>query len=92
MLRERSDTGRALSPEDERKLIEAIGQSPSPALDPFFLLSLDAGLRPAETRVLRRRDLNLTLSNGAIDRGEIIVGRAKTEAVSSVSLVMSVPP
>jgi integrase len=80
MLRERSDTGRSLSPEDERKLLEVIGQSPSPALYPFFILTLDAGLRPSETRALRRRDLSLAWSNGSIAEGEIIVGRSKTEA------------
>jgi integrase len=80
MLRERTDTGRALSLEDESKLLDAIGQSASPALYPFFVLRLDAGLRPAETRTLRRRDLNLTWRDGAIIDGEIIVGRSKTEA------------
>ena len=80
MLRERSDTGRALSLEDEGKLLDAIAQSPSPALYPFFVLTLDSGLRPSETRALRRRDLNLTWRNGTIAEGEIIVGRSKTDA------------
>ncbi len=80
MLRERSDTGRALSHEDEGKLLNAIAQSPSPALYPFFVLTLDSGLRPSETRALRRRDLNLTWRDGVIAEGEIIVSRSKTDA------------
>ncbi len=80
MLKERTDTGRALSREDEAKLLEAIARSPSAALYPFFVMSLDTGLRPAETRALRRRDLNLTWRDGVIAQGEIIVGRSKTEA------------
>jgi integrase len=80
MLRERSDTGRSLSPDDERKLLGAIGQSPSPALYPFFILTLDSGLRPSETRALRRRDLDLVWSQGVIAEGEIIVGCSKTDA------------
>jgi integrase len=80
MLRERTDTGRAFSTEDEQRLFEAIGQSPSPSLLPFFVLSLDAGLRPSETRALRQRDLTLTWSNGAIVEGEIIIRRSKTAA------------
>ncbi len=80
MLPERTDTGRALSAADEAKLLETIGQSPSAALYPFFALSLDAGLRPAETRALRRRDLNLVWRDGAIEEGEVVVGRSKTEA------------
>ncbi len=82
MLKERTDTGRALSPGDERKLLDAIAQSPSAALYPFFVLSLDAGLRPAETRALKRRDLNLVWRDGVIEAGEVIVGRSKTEAGS----------
>jgi integrase len=82
MLKERTDTGRALSPGDEAGLLGAIAQSPSAALYPFFILSLDAGLRPAETRALRRRDLNLVWRDGVIEVGEIIVGRSKTEAGS----------
>lgn len=80
MLRERSDTGRALAPEDEAKLLDAIAQSPSPSLYPFAILSLDAGLRPAEIRALRRRDLYLTWRNGTIAEGEIVVPKSKTEA------------
>lgn len=80
MLRERTDTGRALSLEDEGRLLDAIGQSTSPALYPFFVLTLDAGLRPSETRALRRRDLTLIWRNGAIAEGELVVPRSKTEA------------
>jgi integrase len=79
-LEERTDTGRALSAEDEARLLEAITQSTSPALYPFFILSLDAGLRPTETRALRRRDLNLVWRDGSIARGELIVRRSKTKA------------
>jgi integrase len=80
MLRERSDTGRALSLEDDAKLLDAIAQSPSPALYPFFVLTLDSGLRPSETRALRRRDLNLVWRDGLIAEGEIVVAHSKTEA------------
>jgi hypothetical protein len=59
MLRERTDTGQAISSDDERRLLDAIVASPSPSLYPFFVLSLDAGLRPSETRALRHRNLNL---------------------------------
>jgi integrase len=82
MLRERSDTGRALSPDDEAKLLDAIAQSSSPSLYPFAILSLDAGLRPAETRALRRSSLQLQWRNGTIAEGEIVVGQSKTEAGS----------
>ena len=78
-LRERTDSGRALSLEEEDKLLQAISRSTSAALYPFFLLSLDAGLRPSESRALRRKDLMLRWEDGAIVEGEIIVSRSKTE-------------
>ena len=78
-LRERTDSGRALSLEEEDKLLQAILRSTSAALYPFFLLSLDAGLRPSESRALRRKDLMLRWEDGAIAEGEIIVSRSKTE-------------
>jgi integrase len=78
-LRERTDSGRALSLEEEDKLLDAISQSLSPVLYPFFILSLDAGLRPSESRALRRKDLSLRWNNGAIAEGEIVVSRSKTD-------------
>jgi integrase len=51
----------------------------SPVLYPFFVLSLDAGLRPSERRALRWCDLALRWTDGAISEGEIVVSRSKTE-------------
>ncbi len=80
MLRQRSDVGQALSREDEQRLLDAIRQSRSPSLYPFFVLSIDAGLRPSETRALRRSNLRLEWRDGAIAKGEIVVGGSKTDA------------
>ena len=80
MLPERSDAGRALSGEDEERLLNWMRASRSPSLYPFFVLSIDAGLRPSETRSLRRSNLRLTWRDGAIADGEVTVGRSKTEA------------
>ena len=80
MLRQRSDVGQALSREDEQRLLDAIRESRSPSLYPFFVLSIDAGLRPSETRALRRSNLLLECRGGAIIKGEIVVGRSKTNA------------
>jgi integrase len=80
MLPQRTDVGRALSRDDEAKLLQAVGESRSPSLYPFFVLSLDAGLRPSETRALRRSNLRLEWRDGTIVEGEIIVGRSKTDA------------
>jgi integrase len=82
MLPQRSEVGQALSRDDETRLLDAIAQSRSPSLYPFFILSLDAGLRPSETRSLRLSNLRLTWRNWVIEEGEIIVGHSKTEAGS----------
>jgi integrase len=79
-LRERHDVGRAISHEDEGKIIDAIRQSRSPALLPLFVLSIDTGLRAAEVRALKHRDLRLEWKNGVIERGELRVPKSKTDA------------
>ncbi len=80
MLRERHDVGKAISPEDEVRLLEAIGRSRSQALLPLFVLSIDSGIRASEARALRHRDLKLIWHNGAIEHGWLTVSRSKTEA------------
>lgn len=79
-LRERHDVGRALSRDDERKLLEAVARSDSPGLLPLFILTMDTGLRASEARALCRRDLELTWRNGVIASGRLIVPKSKTEA------------
>jgi integrase len=77
--RERRDIGRALSHDDEQKLLDAARESRSVALFPLFVVSIDSGLRASEIRHLRRHDLRLTWRDGLIESGEIIVSRSKTE-------------
>jgi len=52
ILPERPDVGRAISAEDEQKLLAAIAASRSPALLPLFILAIDTGLRASELRSL----------------------------------------
>jgi len=79
-LPERHDVGRAISLEDESKLLAAASASRSPALLPLLLLSLDTGMRLGESQALRRRDLRLEWANGSIARGEVVVPKSKTAA------------
>jgi integrase len=79
-LRDNHDVGRALSAEDETKILRACGASPSPSLLTLFIFARDTGLRAAEMKALRRRDLRLQWKNGVIVSGEVIVPRSKTEA------------
>ncbi len=79
-LRERKDVGRAITPNDERKLLEAIMRSRSPALLPLFILSVDSGLRASEVRALRRTDFALRWKDDVIESGLLTVPTSKTEA------------
>jgi integrase len=81
-LKERHDVGRAISTEDERKLLDAAAQSRSPALLPLFVLSLDSGLRASEVRSLHFKHLTLRWENGVIVAGSLIVPQSKTEAAT----------
>src|SRR5215469_8019087 len=68
-LREKTDSGRALSFQEEGKLLHAILKSTSAVLYPLFILSLDGGLRPSESRALHRRNLKLRSRDGALVEG-----------------------
>jgi integrase len=78
-LRENRDAGKAVSTEDERLILDAVRESRSPALLPRFVLAIDTGLRANEMRTLRLQDLTLNWSAGAIESGEIVVRKSKTE-------------
>jgi integrase len=80
MLKDDPKAGRAFTPDEEQRLLEAAAQSPSPSLYPFFVMTLDARLRPSETRRLQRRDLILKWEGGLIVEGEVIVPASKTDA------------
>jgi integrase len=80
MLPQRSDAGRALGRDEERKLLESIAQSRSLTLYPFFVLSLDAACDLRKRGGFVHSNLQLKWRQDAIEAGEIIVGRSKTEA------------
>jgi integrase len=78
-LRENHDAGKAVSSEDERRILDALRESRSPALLPRFVLALDTGLRANEMRNLRLQDLTLRWSAGVVESGEIVVRKSKTD-------------
>jgi integrase len=71
MLRERSDVGRALTADQQHRLLAACKKSHSRSLYPSVLLSLHTGLRNGELRLLRWRQIDL------IEK-QITVGKSKT--------------
>lgn len=79
MLKGERQPGRALSGEEEMRLLKAVTAVGSPALRPLFIVCLDSGLRASEIRHLRRADVTLEIV-GSRPQGEIVVRRSKTEA------------
>jgi integrase len=72
MLSERRDVGRALSPEEETKLLEACRKSPQPSLYTAVVIFCNTGLRNAELRRARWSQVDFM-------KAEFKVGKAKTE-------------
>ena len=79
-LRENHDVGRAISQEDDAKLLAACSASKAPALLPLYIFGRDTGLRKSEIKSLRCRDLKLQWNKGIVACGEVIVPKSKTEA------------
>jgi integrase len=73
MLPEREDVGQALTPEQERLLLEECGRSVSRALLPFVTLAIDTGARYDTIRTLQWERVDL-------QRGTIKIGKDKTAA------------
>ena len=74
MLAEREDVGQALTPAEERLLLEECGRSISRALLPFVTLAVDTGARYDTIRTLQWERVDL-------QRGTIKIGKDKTAAV-----------
>jgi integrase len=79
-LPERHNIGRAMTVQDETKILASAAGSRSPALLPLIVISIDTGMRLGETQSLRHKDLRLVWKEGAIQRGEITVPKSKTAA------------
>jgi integrase len=75
MLPERDDVGRALTVEDEARLLASAAKSRSRSILPALLLALNTGLRRGELADLRWEQVDL-------DARRLIVGKSKTKAGS----------
>jgi len=73
MLAVSDDHGKALTPADEKRLLDACADSRSRSLLPAVLLALNTGMRYSELRLLRWTQLDL-------ERRALRVGQSKTEA------------
>jgi len=71
MLPERHDVGKALTPDEEKRLLDACRKSPQPALYTAVVIFCNTGLRNAELRCARWSQVDFL-------KAEFQVGRAKT--------------
>lgn len=83
-LEERKDVGRALEPDEERRLLEAAARNRSPLIYPYLMVLAWTGMRADEARTLRWGQVDFEV-------GQIIVGRSKTEAGTGRAIPMSGP-
>jgi integrase len=88
-LAENHDVGRALDTNDEALILGACQASKTPALLPLFIFARDTGLRAAEMKALRRRDLLLEWKDGVIVGGEVRPSVSKTEGGKGRSVPLS---
>jgi integrase len=83
-LRVKNDIGRALSDDEEHRLLVACRKSRSRSLYPAALLALHSGLRNRELRLLRWRQVDML-------EGLVTVGESKTEGGEGRIVPMSEP-
>jgi integrase len=72
MLPERREVGKALTDEEEARLLQACSNSPSPSLYPVVVIFCNTGLRNAELRCARWGQVDFI-------KAEFQVGKSKTE-------------
>jgi integrase len=73
MLSTPDDIGKALTPQDEKKLLDACAESRSRSLLPAVLVALNTGMRYSELRLLHWEQVDL-------HKRTVRVGKSKTEA------------
>jgi integrase len=73
LLPVRDDVGRAISPEEEHKLLTACAASRSRILHPAVMIALNTGMRYSEIRLLTWKQVDLK-------RRQLVVGDSKTES------------
>jgi integrase len=81
-LEENQDVGRALETDEEARVVAAAAANRSPLIYPFVLMLVWTGVRSDEARLLRWSQIDW-------EAGEIVIGKAKTDAGSRRVIPMS---
>lgn len=81
-LEENHDVGRALEPDEEKRILDAAAANPSKLIYPYLMVLTWTGMRSDEARTLRWSQVDF-------EPGEITVGKAKTAAGTGRGIPMS---
>lgn len=85
MLRARSDIGRALSRDEETRLLNACKASRSRSLYPAVLLSIHSGLRNQELRLMRWRQIDMLEQTLTVGKSKTAGGEGRTVPLSATA-------
>jgi integrase len=78
MLPVREDAGRALSPEEEQKLLAACAASRSRSLLPAVTVAVNTGLRHDELRLLKWRHIDLVNESATVGKSKTVHGTGRS--------------
>jgi integrase len=81
-LQEATDTGQALSPDAEGRILGAAKKNKSPYIEPFIHIALSTGMRSGEIRTMQLSRIDLA-------NREIRVGKSKTKAGAGRGIPMN---
>ncbi|MFT4112400.1 tyrosine-type recombinase/integrase [Silvibacterium sp.] len=85
MLKARQDIGRALSEDEQHRLLTACKKSRSRSLYPAVLLSLHTGLRNGELRLLRWRQIDLIERTLEVGKSKTVGGEGRLVPLSQAA-------
>jgi integrase len=86
MLKARKDIGRALTADEQHRLLTACKKSRSRSLHPAVLLSLHTGLRNSELRFLRWRQIDLLEETLTVGKSKTAGGEGRVIPLSRTAL------
>jgi len=82
-LTEREDVGRALTPQEERKILDQAKASSSPHIYPAVVIALNTGLRDSEIRLLRWGQIDLFKTMLTVGKSKTKEGTGRTVPLNS---------
>ena len=86
MLPEREDVGRALTADEQHRLLAACKKSASRSLYPAVLVSMHTGLRNAELRLMRWRQVDLLNETVTVGKSKTAGGEGRVVPLSNAAL------